>query len=235
METKIRIGTKKIKVCGERARDLCESRKFMRWLKSRFSKEDFEIESIREIWSFWPADKILLFALFDVCYIDEKGKKTKKLIFYRPDAITVFLVVKNSLTEEKFVVLVEQVRVPAGGKLLEIPAGTLDEAGDPEETAVREIREETGLSIKKEDLKFLGNYYLSPGTLSEMVNIFCCEKDLSSQKIQQLKDSSAGLEEEGEHIKVRLARLEDFEKLEINDAKSRLAYELYLKTTKKIL
>jgi len=231
MEAKMKIGARKIKIYGEHAEDFFESPKFQRWLA--VIKSDFEIESIREIWSFWPAPKILIFALFNIRYIDEKGKKAQKFMFYRPDAITVFLVLKNIKTKDRFAVLVEQIRVPAGGRLLEIPAGTLDESGNPEETAVREIWEEVGLRVKKKDLKFLGNYYLSPGNLSERVVIYGCEKNLSPKKIQRLKDSSAGLEEEGEHIRVRLVKLEDFEKLEINDAKSRLAYELYCRNSKK--
>jgi 8-oxo-dGTP pyrophosphatase MutT (NUDIX family) len=43
------------------------------------------------------------------------------------------------------VVLVRQERVPAGGPLLEIPAGGIDPGEEPLAAARRELREETGL------------------------------------------------------------------------------------------
>jgi len=43
------------------------------------------------------------------------------------------------------VVLVRQTRVPAGGSLLELPAGGIEDGEAPLETAKRELREETGL------------------------------------------------------------------------------------------
>lgn len=74
--------------------------------------------------------------------------------------------------DEKFVHLVRQPReaVERDG-LLEIPAGTLDVAGESElECAERELAEEVGL--RAERWSELHSIYASPGFLSERLTIF---------------------------------------------------------------
>ncbi len=66
------------------------------------------------------------------------------------------------------VVLVEQERVPTGGRCLELPAGLIgdDHAGDDVETAARrELAEETGFSAAR--IESLGEFYSSPGMVAE--------------------------------------------------------------------
>ncbi len=66
------------------------------------------------------------------------------------------------------VVLVEQQRVPIGGRCLELPAGLIgdDHAGDDVEGAARrELAEETGFSAAH--IEVLGEYYSSPGMVAE--------------------------------------------------------------------
>ena len=66
------------------------------------------------------------------------------------------------------VILVEQYRVPLGGKCLELPAGLIgdDNGGETvEAAAIRELEEETG--FRAERVELLGEYYSSPGMLSE--------------------------------------------------------------------
>jgi len=59
------------------------------------------------------------------------------------------------------VVLVRQQREPAGKRLVELPAGTLEEGEDPQESAQRELEEEVGLRGGR--WRQLGTYYPSPG------------------------------------------------------------------------
>lgn len=75
------------------------------------------------------------------------------------------------------IVLVKQFRYPAvrngdDGFLWEIPAGMMDDGEDPEETARRELQEETG----EEGMNFerLFMMYLSPGVLDERMHLFRC-------------------------------------------------------------
>ncbi len=95
----------------------------------------------------------------------------------------------------------------------------------------REITEETGLHVKAASLIDLGTYYFSPGACSEQITLYCCELEMSIEKILALDKRLAGLREHGENIKVRLCAFNKFERLNINirDAKTQLAYELYLR------
>jgi ADP-ribose pyrophosphatase len=66
------------------------------------------------------------------------------------------------------VILIEQYRVPVGGRCLELPAGLVgDEDPDAsvEETAVKELEEETGFTAAR--IERLGDFYSSPGMLGE--------------------------------------------------------------------
>lgn len=70
--------------------------------------------------------------------------------------------------EDGHVILVEQYRVPLGRNCVELPAGLIGdetEGEDPLEAAGRELEEETGYRATK--LESLGEYYSSPGMVSE--------------------------------------------------------------------
>lgn len=65
---------------------------------------------------------------------------------------------------------VRQYRHPAGQILLELPAGVM-EAGEPsEESARRELREETGMDAL--NLQKLGVFYLAAGYSTECMHVF---------------------------------------------------------------
>ena len=66
------------------------------------------------------------------------------------------------------VVLVEQPRVPIGGRCLELPAGLIGDGGEDdsvEDAARRELAEETGFSAER--IEVLGKFYSSPGMVAE--------------------------------------------------------------------
>jgi ADP-ribose pyrophosphatase len=65
-------------------------------------------------------------------------------------------------------ILIEQHRMPVGGRCLELPAGLVgDEDPDAtiEGTAVKELEEETGFTAER--IERLGEFHSSPGMLSE--------------------------------------------------------------------
>lgn len=69
------------------------------------------------------------------------------------------------------VVLIRQYRHAAGGYVWELPAGVLDQAGEPPEAcAARELREETGLVAR--ELTALGTIFTTPGFTDERIHLF---------------------------------------------------------------
>lgn len=66
---------------------------------------------------------------------------------------------------ENNVYLVEQFRIGAKRSLLELPAGKIEPQEDPDSTALRELREETGMAAS--DLTLIGKFYMSPGYSTE--------------------------------------------------------------------
>ena len=81
------------------------------------------------------------------------------------DSITIL-----PIDAENRVYFVRQHRIGAGGDLLELPAGVLDEGEIPVEAAQREIREEIGLAAG--ELLELGGFYLAPGYTDEFMTVF---------------------------------------------------------------
>jgi ADP-ribose pyrophosphatase len=66
------------------------------------------------------------------------------------------------------VVLIEQVRIPLGNrKCIELPAGLVGDEDDKgvEETAVKELEEETGFTAER--IEMLGEFHSSPGMVAE--------------------------------------------------------------------
>jgi len=97
------------------------------------------------------------------------------------------------------VVLIEQFRIGAleqgsGAWLLEIVGGMWEEGVQSPEVARKEAREEAGCEIG--ELLPIGDVWISPGTASERVMLYCGRVDAATA------DGVHGLEHEDEDIKV---------------------------------
>jgi len=117
------------------------------------------------------------------------------------------------------VVLVRQVRPAAGGELLELPAGLIDEDEVPLVTAQRELREETGL--RGGTWRELASFWTSPGFVRHRLTLFAAE------------DLEEGAPEPDEHEQLDVVRwpLDEVEARldEIDDAKTLAGLLLYLR------
>jgi ADP-ribose pyrophosphatase len=131
-----------------------------------------------------------------------------------PDAVAIV-----ALDAQKRAVLVSQRRVATGAKLLELPAGLVDEGEEPLAAAQRELREETGLHGGS--WRELASFWTSPGFVNERVSVFVAE----------------GLEEgepepdEGEDIEIVRWTLPEVEARlhEMEDATTLIGLLLYLR------
>lgn len=104
------------------------------------------------------------------------------------------------------VALLEQFRIGAMHEnpdpwLTEIVAGMIDTDETPEEVAIREAKEEAGLSL--ENLQLASHYLASPGASTEEVFIYYAETCLDGV------GGYYGLEEEDEDIRVMVVSAEE--------------------------
>ncbi|MGM0395582.1 MAG: NUDIX hydrolase [Bacillota bacterium] len=134
-------------------------------------------------------------------------KYSKREIVEHPGGVGIV-----ALTEDNRILLVRQYRKAIDKVLLELPAGKLEVNEEPKETALRELKEETGYSAEK--LEYLLEFYTSPGFSSEKVYLFYGEN---------VKPGNQELES-GEFIDVESYSLKEVQKLvargEIMDAKT---------------
>jgi ADP-ribose pyrophosphatase len=97
------------------------------------------------------------------------GNTADRDIVVHPGAVVIV-----PIDSEGHVLLVTQYRVPAGGALLELPAGTLDMHGDQIEdpllAAHRELEEETGYRADK--MERIGGFWSAPGFSTEYLHVY---------------------------------------------------------------
>ncbi len=117
------------------------------------------------------------------------------------------------------IVLVRQLREPARARLLELPAGTVDEGEEPLATARRELAEETGL--RGGEWKHVSSFWTTPGFCRELMHLFFAERVEEGER--QLEDDEAI-----ELVRVRVTEIAS--RLgEIEDAKTLAGLLLYLR------
>ena len=93
------------------------------------------------------------------------GRLTQREIVEHGETICVV-----PLDDDDNVLLVEQYRKPAGQRLLEVPAGGIDEGEMPEEATLRELQEEVGFTARK--LQHLTTFWLTPGFCTERMHAY---------------------------------------------------------------
>lgn len=115
------------------------------------------------------------------------GQSRAKEVVRHPGAAAVL-----PLLDDGRIVLIENFRAPAGRRLLELPAGSVEPGEDPAATALRELAEETGYRART--LEPLVRFYSSPGVLDEVMHLFVATR----------LEPGAPDRQEGEDIHTRL-------------------------------
>lgn len=134
-------------------------------------------------------------------------KYSKREIVEHPGGVAIV-----AITKDKDLVMVKQYRKAIEDFILEIPAGKLEVNEEPRETAIRELREETGYEAKK--LTYISEFYTSPGYCNEKIHIFLAEDLIEVSPTPDI----------GEFIEKDIIPLEDLLKMldrgEIMDSKT---------------
>ncbi|KAL5526259.1 hypothetical protein ACEPAF_7982 [Sanghuangporus sanghuang] len=112
-----------------------------------------KILSAREL----PASEAKWITLKELEWDDQEGKKRKWECAERKtrgstgiDAVAILAIIKSAKGSfPTSTVIIEQFRPPIGKYVVELPAGLIDEGETPEQTAIRELEEETGFKADK--------------------------------------------------------------------------------------
>ncbi|MGL4633483.1 MAG: NUDIX hydrolase [Cetobacterium sp.] len=142
----------------------------------------------------------------------------------KPNAIAALIL---NFKEDK-VLLVEQYRPGVSGKLLEIPAGIIENNEDPIQTLAREVREETGYMFESFEVMYTPKtaLILSPGYTSEKLYVYILKLKTEKEKTYEKQL------DEGEDLEVLWENLEKVESI-TNDFKTHYAITLYKNLIKK--
>ncbi|MDO4481828.1 MAG: NUDIX hydrolase [Bacillota bacterium] len=109
--------------------------------------------------------KILTLKVNDVI---ANGIETKREIVHKGGAVAIV-----PIKEDGTVVMVRQYRIAVEEELLEIPAGLMDPGEEPLQSAVRELKEETGYTAEK--WTHMTEFYPTAGFCNEYIHIFMAE------------------------------------------------------------
>jgi ADP-ribose pyrophosphatase len=149
--------------------------------------------------------------LIDVT-VERWGEHEKEIVEH-PGAVAVVAVDREGL-----VTLVCQRREPARKRLVELPAGTLEEGEEPVETARRELAEETGLHGGA--WREVRTFWTTPGFCREQMHLFFAEG-------VEPGDASPEEDEDVELVRWPVAEIEQHLD-EIEDAKTLVGLLLFL-------
>jgi ADP-ribose pyrophosphatase len=107
--------------------------------------------------------KYLLYCVDEVT-LSNGHISTRELVVH-PGAVAI-----AALTAENEIILVRQYRYPVRQVLYEIPAGKLEKGENPDNSAIRELEEETGFNAEKWEK--LSAFFTAPGFSNEIMHLY---------------------------------------------------------------
>ncbi len=114
----------------------------------------------------------------DTVEVPNKGYQKREIIEHKAVATII------AITPDNKIVLVKQYRKAVEKELYELPAGKIESGETPLDTAIRELKEETGYTAS--NLKLIHKYYTTPGFSNQMIFIYLAENLIPGEK--QLED-----------------------------------------------
>ena len=203
--------------------------KFKIW-KANLQTNGLKINNIEEIYTRHRYNGEALFSLLMLDAETPEGDKIPPICFLKGEVVCICIVLIDKDTKEKYLLLVKQRRIAEGGYTYEHPAGMVDGTQSPLEIAVMEVKEETGIVVKKDDLINLSpnkRLFPSTGTSDEAMYFYCCEITLSKDQIASYENKEMGTEYEFERITTHVYSFLEGHKL-INNSNGLLLNYLYL-------
>jgi ADP-ribose pyrophosphatase len=96
------------------------------------------------------------------------GTTAEREVVIHPGAVALV-----PMVDRDHVCLVKNHRYAVGQTLLEVPAGTIDPGESPDQTAARELAEETGYRAGR--IIQIHRWFVSPGVMNERMFLYLCE------------------------------------------------------------
>lgn len=163
-----------------------------------FSRSDITIENTQTAFSGFF--RVMRYRLRHRLFGGGWSNTIERELFVRGDSVAVLLYDP----ERDCVALAQQFRIgcldnPAGAWVWEVVAGMVKPDESPVEVALREVLEETGLSLQAHQLETITSYYSSPGGTDEHLYLYCALCHLPASV-----EGTYGLVEEGEDIRIRI-------------------------------
>lgn len=119
-------------------------------------------------------------------------------------------------TDRSQYIFIKQWRACINQEMVEVVAGSIEEGETPEKAIKKEIFEETGYEV--DTLVFLKNFYVSPGTITENVNLFYATVS------KQIKTDIGSLDE-NEELELIYMSFDDIMEYRFIDAKTLIAIQ----------
>ena len=190
--------------------NLSDSLKYQQW-KAQLDKHGIDFRGFEELKTIRKRNGDVLFALLKIDAAAPNGEPLLPITLLRGHFVGVLVCLVEQESGVEYFLMVRQRRVATGGLMLEHPAGMVDNTRDPFDVALAEVREETGLEIKREQLALLSErvLYSSPGLIDEGGYFFGTEIHLSRAEIDALRNNSQGHGNEGEFIQTAVLTREE--------------------------
>lgn len=173
------------------------------------------------------------FTVLDTCRkVKKKGAmvhpKLPGYVFVRGGAVACLLVIETE-DEKLWTILCEQWRTPAMRRVLEIPAGMLDESNCLSGTMAAEIKEEVDIDIEIGANDQLGEPIIpSIGGCDETITLYAKHVEMKDADLDEIRGRITGVEKEGEHITLRVVPLTHAAMSATGDVKAICAFERYV-------
>lgn len=224
-----------VPVSGQDVELAVNSAQFKDWasqIDSRFNIRSIEFQSV-DVGNHGRQPRVR-FIKFKADVADAFGKPFAGIVFMRGGSVAILVILECE--GEEYTLLTIQPRFPGGNFAFpEIPAGTLEDDGNFAGGAARELEEETGIIIKKEDLldlvavtygdKFKG-VFPTVGGSDEFFRLFAFRQKVTRAYLEELQGKCTGLACENEQITLKVIKLNELV-TEAPDAKALSALMLY--------
>ncbi len=187
-----------------------QSLKYRMWLQS-LADQRITLHDMQELHTIRKSNGEVIFTLLHIDASDPDGNALLPTVLLRGHFVSVMTILVDRETRDEWLLLVKQRRVGNGALFYEHPAGMCDSESDPFHVAVKEVHEETGLSIKRDQLYLLNDELLfsSPGLMDEAGYFFFCRIELDRNEIDSYRNRQTGDASEHERIHTHICLLSE--------------------------